>query len=44
VGEICINTPGPAIADAVFNATGVRVRTLPVTPEKIILGKLGYEV
>ena len=44
VGEICINTPSPAIADAVFNATGVRIRTLPVTAEKIILGKLGHEV
>jgi CO/xanthine dehydrogenase Mo-binding subunit len=44
VGEVCINTPCPAIADAVYNATGVRIRKLPVTPEKIILGKLGYDV
>lgn len=44
VGEVCINTPSPAIADAIFNATGVRIRKLPVTPEKIILGKLGHDV
>lgn len=37
IGEVVINTPSPAIADAIFNATGVRVRALPITPEKIIL-------
>lgn len=43
VGEVVINTPLPAIAQAVYNATGVRVRELPITPEKVIrgLGKLG---
>ena len=30
IGEIVINTPAPAIADAVYNATGLRFRTLPV--------------
>ncbi len=35
VGEIVINTPAPAIADAVANAAGVQVRDLPITPEKI---------
>lgn len=44
LGEVCINTPPAAIAEAVYNATGVRVRSLPVTPEKIILGRLGHVV
>lgn len=39
IGECVINTPAPAIADAVYNACGVRVRDLPITPEKILLGQ-----
>ena len=39
IGECVINTPAPAIADAVFNACGVRVRSLPITPEKVLLGE-----
>ncbi len=35
IGEIVINTPSPAIADAVYNAYGRRVRELPITPERI---------
>ncbi len=35
IGEIVINTPSPALAHAVFNATGAWHRTLPMTPEKI---------
>lgn len=38
IGEIVINTPSPAIADAVYNAVGVRIRELPITPEKILMG------
>lgn len=38
IGECVINTPAPAIADAVYNASGVRVRHLPITAEKILLG------
>lgn len=43
VGEVVINTPLPAIAQAVYNATGIRFRELPITPEKVIrgLGKIG---
>lgn len=35
VSEICINGPAPAIGNAIFNACGVRLQTLPFTPEKI---------
>ena len=38
IGEIVINTPNPAIAEAVYNASGVRVRELPITAEKIYMG------
>lgn len=38
VGEVVINTPLPAIAQAVYNATGVRFRELPITPEKVVRG------
>ena len=33
-----INTPSPALAHAVANATGIWVRELPITPEKIAMG------
>lgn len=38
IGEIVINTPAPAIAHAIWRATGVWHRELPITPEKIFLG------
>lgn len=38
IGEIVINTPCPAIAHAVYNATGVRVKEMPITPEKVLMG------
>lgn len=38
IGEVVINTPSPAIAAAVAAATGVRIRELPITPEKIFRG------
>ena len=37
IGEVVINTSAPAIADAVYNATGERFRELPITPEKIAM-------
>jgi len=37
IGEIVINTPSPAIAHAVYRATGVWHRSLPITPERILL-------
>ena len=38
IGEVVINTPGPAIADAVYNATGLRFRSLPITAEQVFMG------
>ena len=35
IGEIVINTPAPAIAHAIYRATGVWHRELPITPEKV---------
>ena len=43
IGELVIDTPCPAIANAVSNATGVRVRELPITPEKVAMGILARE-
>jgi len=37
IGEIVINTPSPAIADAVYNAVGVRFTDLPITAEKVYM-------
>lgn len=39
IGEVVINTPGPAIADAVHNATGHRFYELPITPEQIAMSQ-----
>ena len=42
LSEPCVSVPAPAIANAIYNAVGVRIRELPITPEKILagLGKL----
>ena len=39
IGEVVINTPLPAISDAIRNAVGKRFYELPITPEKILLGE-----
>lgn len=36
IGEPCIVPTLAAVANAVFNATGVRVRTLPITPDVML--------
>lgn len=36
VGETCLPPVSPAIANAVFNAIGVRLKELPMTPERIL--------
>ncbi len=42
LSELCTIVPAAAIANAIYNAIGVRVKELPITPEKILqaLGKL----
>ena len=36
IGEIGITGAAAAIANAVFNATGKRIRSLPITPDKLL--------
>ena len=36
IGEIALVGVAPAIINAVYNATGKRIRNLPVTPDKLI--------
>jgi len=36
VGEVGVNPPGPAISNAVYDAIGIRIRELPITPDKIL--------
>lgn len=36
VGEIPILPVGPAVANAVFDAIGIRFRELPITPDKVL--------
>lgn len=43
IGEVVINTPAPAIAHAVHNATGCWFRELPITPEKILMKMIDSE-
>lgn len=35
IGEVVTNPAPPAIVDAVYNAVGIRIRDLPITPEKV---------
>jgi len=37
-GEIACVPPMAAIANAIYNATGVRIRTLPLSPENVLRG------
>lgn len=36
VGEIGIDTPPAVLCNAIYNAVGVRINSLPITPEKIL--------
>jgi CO/xanthine dehydrogenase Mo-binding subunit len=38
IGEMTANSPIAAIANAVFDACGVRVESMPITPEKVLRG------
>ncbi len=35
-GEMCANPVLPAVANAIYNAVGVRIDELPITPEKVL--------
>jgi len=35
VGEPAVNLIAPAISSAIFDATGVRIRTLPLRPDAV---------
>ena len=43
VGEVGLIGAGPAIANAIYNAVGVRIRDIPITPDKVLraMGKVG---
>jgi xanthine dehydrogenase YagR molybdenum-binding subunit len=36
IGEIGITGTGAAICNAIFHATGKRIRDLPITPDKLL--------
>ncbi|WP_395107348.1 xanthine dehydrogenase family protein molybdopterin-binding subunit [Actinomadura sp. SCN-SB] len=38
IGEMTANAPIPAIANAVYDAVGVRLTSMPFTPEKVLRG------
>jgi xanthine dehydrogenase YagR molybdenum-binding subunit len=38
LGELGISGAGAAVANAVFNATGVRIRDYPLTLDKVLAG------
>lgn len=40
IGETSFPPVAPAIANAIYNAIGIRIKTLPITPEKILKGLL----
>ena len=41
IGEDPIMAIGPAVANAVYDAIGVRFRDLPITPEMVLAGLKG---
>lgn len=43
IGEVVINTPAPAIASAIYNACGILLSELPMTPEKVRMALLENE-
>jgi len=42
-GEVGVDPPPAAIANAIYNAVGVRLRSLPLTPEKVLRGLVEKE-
>jgi CO/xanthine dehydrogenase Mo-binding subunit/CO/xanthine dehydrogenase FAD-binding subunit len=43
VGEMPVIPPGAAIANAVYDAVGVRIRELPITPDKVLTALAAQE-
>ena len=41
IGELGLATTGAALANALFAATGVRVRELPMTPDRVLAALRG---
>jgi isoquinoline 1-oxidoreductase beta subunit len=41
IGELGIPATAPAVANAVFNATGARIRRIPLTPERVLAAMKG---
>ena len=39
IGEVVINTPLPAVTDALSHAAGKRFYELPITPEQIAMAR-----
>ena len=39
IAEGCIIPAVGALVNAVFNATGLRIRELPITPDKLLMGR-----
>lgn len=37
IGEVCLDPVHAAVANAIYDATGTRMKSLPMTPEKILL-------
>ncbi len=44
IAEGCIIPPLGALVNAVFNATGLRIRDLPITPDKILMGLMNSNI
>ena len=40
VGEVVVNTPSPAIENAIYNGLKVNLNTLPMTPEKVFMAMI----
>ena len=43
MAEPCIIGAAPAIANALANATGLRIRELPLTPERVLKALIAHE-
>ena len=43
IGELAICGSGAAVANAIYNACGVRVRDYPITPDKLLSGLMRLE-